>query len=263
MQFLRFMLYLGLFALICAGCGKDSHISRTEGPDVSIEFGDGVEIVSPSGTTSRLFDQFTPTTFAGRPAIGLKELVGTDLVTHPDLYGYRFIGTDGFYANMPGKGYGDNTWAQLNFGYLDLTEFKIIFQTENDKYLRKGHNVKWLIQVQLLRSVDIRWPEGRKLSPVDEIATSILSADYADAGSEAIALTSLVSETVPDNIDPSGFIFRVSARDGSDLPRLLTWEELGTAFYLPDSDLVVMPAALGSAYQLEQLQRVSLEGEAR
>ncbi len=263
MRLKKLLLVLSLVLILCGGCGKDSYITRTAGPEVSVEFGTGIELVTATETCPCLFDEFPATTFNGHPAISLKDLIKPGLVAYPELYGYRFIGTDGFYANMPGKGYGDNSWSQLSFGYLDLTDFSVIFQTQHDSNLRNGHNIKWLIQIQLLRSIDICFDNTHKLSSVEELDTVTLSGDYADAGAEGIALIHLVIQAIPANLDPEASLYRVQARTGDSLPRLLSWTEMETAFYLPATDIIALPASLGDAYQLEQPLRITLEELAR
>ncbi|MBD3235340.1 MAG: hypothetical protein GF330_01385 [Candidatus Eisenbacteria bacterium] len=149
-------LLLGLLLpLLLGACGKDSYLTGATGPEASVAFGEGVEILPPGDSVIRRFADFTPIEHHGRPAIGLPTLVGSDLVGEPELYGYRLVGTDGFYANMPGKEYGDNSWDQLSLGHLDLTDFRVLFETERDPNLRKGHNVKWLIRIELLRAIDV------------------------------------------------------------------------------------------------------------
>jgi hypothetical protein len=252
-----------IFALLFSGCGKDSYITETERPTVSVEFGDGVEITTPTTSVVRLFSDFTPGTYQGRPAILLRNLIGADLVEYPDLYGYRLIGTDGFYANMPGKDYGDNTWAQLSRGYLDLVNIQVQFETETDPNLRKGHNVKWLILVELLRSIDIHWADKRKLAPVSALTVAPLPEGYQSAGADAIVLTSFVAATIPADVDPAEYQYRVQSRSGATLPRLLTWEEMATAYYLPESEQVVMAESLGDGWSIDLPKKISLEGGAR
>ncbi len=245
-----------------AGCGRDSCIPETTGPVAQVEFGDGIEIVSPAGTSVRLFADFTPMTYNGRPAIRLRDLIGSDLVTAPDLYGYRFIGTDGFYANMPGKSYGDNTWSQLGIGYLDLVDIRVLFEAALDPMLRKGHNVKYLIRVDVLRSIDVAWSEGRKLAPVGEVPSVTVPDGYPEAGSEGLRLADVVTQVVPADIVPGDHLYRVLALDGTGLPRLLTWEEMRAAYYLPSSDRIAMAESLGPAYQLQLPRTIRLEGGA-
>lgn len=257
------VLSLAFVALALAACGKDSYITDSPGPEASVEFGDGVEILSPADTTIRLFADFTPITWQGRPAIPLQTLVGSDRVGEPELYGYRIVGTDGFYANMPGKGYGDNTWEQLRIGVLDLNEVRVLFETERDPNLRKGHNVKYVIRVELLRSIDVDWGERRKLAPLAELETVALPEAYEGAGAEAVCLASAVEYALPGDLDPADYQYRVQALDGSSLPRLLTWPELASAYHVLAVDAVVLPASLGPAYRLSSPKRIRLEGGGR
>ena len=250
---------LSLCAVILAGCGRDSHIADPLTTETSVEFGDGIEVLTPADTLVRRFADFTPVTVNGRPAIPLRQLVGDSVVPRPDLHGYRFIGTDGFYANMPGKEYGDNTWDQLALGHLDLVDFRVVFQTELDETLRKGHNVKYLIRVEVLRSLDVSWPDGRKLAPVAEVPRVTVPPGYPDSGAEGILLASFVSYSLPGDLAASDFLFRVLSRSGASLPRLLSWEEVGATYYLPVSDRVVMAEALGAAYQIQEPKSVRLE----
>jgi hypothetical protein len=245
-----------------AACGKDSAITEAAGPTVEIEFAEGVEIHTPSDTLARYFDNFAATAYQGRPAIALRELLG-GVVAQPELYGYRFIGTDGYYANMPGKEYGDNTWSQLGIGYLDLIDIRIAFDTDADPALRKGHNVKWVIRVDVLRAIDIVWPAGRKLAAVDEVDTTLIPEGYPGAGTSGLRLDDVILLGLPDDLPPESYLYRLRAPDGSELPRLLTWTETRETYYLPDEDRVVMAEALGSAYQVAQPRTVLLEGAGR
>ncbi len=255
----RFLCLAAAILISFSGCGKDSYISEPDVPQVTLEFGDGIDIITPSGKTVRYFDDFAPATYQGRPAIPLQQLIGGDTVTYPDLYGYRLIGVDGFYANQPGKEYGDNTWSQLGIGWLDLMDIKVIFETERDPTLKKGHNVKWLVLVEILRSIDIVWPEGRKLAAVEEVSNVTIPEGYPGAGTDGILLASFVEKANPSNVDPEAHLYRVSSIDGTELPRLLTWEEMHHAYYIPDEDRVVMAEALGSAYQIHLLETIELE----
>ena len=245
-----------------AGCGRDSFVPETSDLLTQVDFGEGIEVAAPAGTSVRLFADYTPSTYNGRPAIPLQELVGADVVTHPDLYGYRFIGTDGFYANMPGKGYGDNTWSQLGIGYLDLVDIRVLFETTLDPMLRKGHNVKYVIRVEVLRSIDVAWSDGRKLAPVEDVAPVTVPAGYPEAGTAGLLLADVVTLVLPDDIVPDNQLHRVLGRDGTGLPRLLTWEEMHAAYYLPGSDRIVLEEALGSAYQVQLPRSIRLEGGA-
>ncbi len=249
-----------LSALVAGGCGKDSYISEPESIAAEVEFGSGVEIVTPTQTVPRYFADLDTITHNGRPAVGLRDLIGSDLLASPDLYGYRFIGTDGFYANMPGKKYGDNTWGQLEIGYLDLIDIHVLFETERDPNLRKGHNVKWLIQVQALRSIDVDWGEARKLAPIDEVASDTIPTGYPEAGAVGLMLTDIVGHVAPADLAAQNYLYRVLGEDGAALPRLLTWEEMHEAFYIRESDRIVMPEALGAAYQVQRPQTIRLEG---
>lgn len=243
-----------------AGCGRDSFIPETGGPVAQIEFGDGIEVVTPAGTSVRLFTDYTPTTHNGRPAIPLQVLLGADVVPYPDLYGYRFIGTDGYYADMPGKGYGDNTWSQLGIGYLDLIDVRLLFETTMDPMLRKGHNVKYVIRAEVRRSIDVAWSGGRKLSAVTDVTPVTIPAGYPGAGTDGLRLADVVTHVLPDDVTPGDHLHRVLGRDGAGLPRLLTWEEMQAVYYLPDSDRVVMEEALGPAYRVELPRTLRLEG---
>jgi hypothetical protein len=250
---------LGICALVLAGCGKDSNIADPLTTQAPVEFGDGIELVTPADTLIRFFEEFTPVTINGRPAIPLRQLVGESVVPRPDLHGFRFIGTDGFYANMPGKEYGDNTWEQLALGHLDLIDFRVVFQTELDESLRKGHNVKYLIRVEVLRSLDVTWADGRKLAPVGELTPVTIPAGYPESGMDGLPLASFVSYSLPGDLTPSDFLYRVLSRTGASLPRLLTWEEVNATYYLPASDRVVMAEALGAAYQVDEPKTVRAE----
>ncbi len=251
---------LALAGFVLAGCGKDSYIPATAGPVAQIEFGEGIEVVTPGETLVRRFADYTPITHNGRPALPLQELIGADVVTHPDLHGYRFIGTDGFYANMPGKGYGDNTWSQLAIGHLDLLDIHVFFETALDPMLRKGHNVKWLIRVDVLRAIDVSWSDGRKLAPIAEVPSVTVPEGYPEAGAAGLRLSDIVSSVVPRDVSPQAHRHRVTGRDGASLPRLLTWEELQAAYYLPGSDRVVLSESLGPAYQVSLPRAIKLEG---
>ena len=248
-----------LLILVLAGCGKDSCLTGPEAIVTAVDFGEGIEVVTPGGTLVRRFDDFAPVEFRGRPAIPLQDLIGVDAVDHPNLYGYRFIGTDGFYPNQKGKGYGDNTWEQLRLGHLDLTEVRVLFETEQDPNLRKGHNVKWLIRVEVLRSIDVVWSDGRKLAAVGEIDRVTVPGGYPKAGADALTLAGLVTNAGPADLEPDRFLYRVSSWQGTSLPRLLTWEEMGTTYFVPEGDLVVMPEVLGTAYQISQPKTIRLE----
>ncbi len=245
-----------------AGCGRDSYIPETTGPVAQVEFGDGIEVVTPAGTWVRLFADHVPSAHNGRPAIPLQDLIGADVVSFPDVYGYRFIGTDGYYANMPGKGYGDNTWAQLGIGYVDLVDVRLVFETARDPMLRKGHNVKYVIRVEVLRSIDVVWSDGRKLAPVAEVPPVTIPEGYPGAGAEGLLLADVVTRVIPADIVPGDHVCRVLARDGTGLPRLLGWEEMHAVYYLPGSDRVVMEESLGPAYQVEMPRSIRLEGGA-
>lgn len=250
----------GLLLLALAGCGHDSYITESPGIQTTVEFGEGIEVLAPTDTLIRRFDDFSTTTYNGRPAILLRHLIGDDLVASPDLYGYRLYGTDGFYANMPGREYGDNTWAQLGYGYLDLVDFRVVFEKDQDAMLRNGHNVKWLIRAELFRSIDIAWSEGHKLAPVSEVATTTIPEGYEGAGTSGLMLSTIVSTTVPTDVNPMLYTYRVLASGGASLPRPLNWEEMGEAYYLLESDRIVMRAELGSAYQVAAPQTIRLEG---
>jgi len=249
-----------LGCLLASACGKDSYFTDPAPPTTQVEYGEGVEVVTPTATLVRLFADFAPESREGHPAIPLQALVGADAVSDPVLYGYRLIGTDGYYADMPGKRYGDNTWAQLAIGYLDLATLRVVFATEQDPMLRKGHNVKWLIRVDVLRSIDVVWDDGRRLVPVAEVAAETVPEGFPEAGASGSLLTAIILDGAPRELVPEDHLYRVIARDGSELPRLLTWEEASSAWYLHASDRVVLREALGPAYRLSLPRAVRIEG---
>lgn len=247
-------------SLTLAGCGKDSYLPEETTAPSQVEFGEGIEVVTPSATLVRRFADRPQVTLNGRPTIRLQELIGSDAVSFPDLYGFRLIGTDGFYANMPGKRYGDNTWSQLGLGYLDLIPVRVVFDTARDPMLRKGHNVKWLIRAEVLRSIDVVWGDGRKLAPVQELRPDTVSAGYPGAGTPGLLLSDIVLHAAPGDLVPQNHLYRVIGRDGSELPRLLTWDEAHAAYYLLATDRVVLPEALGPAYQVNLPRSIRIEG---
>lgn len=244
------------------GCGRDSYVVEAGGPESMAVFGEGIDVAAPTGTVVRLFADHVPITHNGRPAIPLQELIGANVVPYPELYGFRLIGTDGFYANMPGKGYGDNTWQQLALGYLDLVDVHVVFETAQDPMLRKGHNVKWLIRAEVLRALEVSWSDGRKLAAVTEVPTTTVPEGYAEAGAAGLLLADVVAHVLPGDRVPGAHVYRLLGRDGTSLPRLLTWEEMHTAYYLPGSDRVVMLASLGAAYEVSRPRTIRVEGGA-
>ncbi len=245
--------------ILFSGCGHDSYVTDPDIPQASVEFGDGIEIFTPTDTLIRYFEDFTPASYQDRPAVELQELIGGDIVTHTDLYGYRLIGVDGFYANQPGKEYGDNTWDQLGIGWLDLMDIKVIFETERDPTLKKGHNVKWLIRVEVLRSIDVVWPDGRMLAAVREVEPVTVPDGFPGAGAEGIVLASFVERADPSDLEPEDYFYRVTSEDGTRLPRLLTWEEMHETYYLSEEDRVVMSEVLGPAYRIDLPRTIELE----
>jgi hypothetical protein len=111
----------------------------------------------------------------------------------------------------------------------------------------------------VLRSLDVSWPDGRKLAPLAEVPRVTVPPGYPESGTEGVLLASFVSYSLPGDLQTSDFLFRVLSRTGASLPRLLTWEEVTATYYLPASDRVVMAEALGAIYRLEEPKGVRLE----
>jgi hypothetical protein len=136
----------------------------------------------------------------------------------------------------------------------------VSFETERDPSLRKGHNVKWLVRVEVLRSIDVAWNGGRKLAPVEEVAPGTIPDGFPEAGTPGLMLADVARHAAPADTPFENHLYRVLARDGTSLPRLLTWAEMHEAYYVPASDRIVMQEALGAAYQLSQPKLIRLEG---
>ena len=216
------LLTFSIIVLFClSGCGKDS--SPTQ-PETSTHT---LKVTFDSATTVLELDDLDTIKIDNLDTIMLTALVDTSVVTEPRNYAYRFVGADGFYAHQ--KGDPDNTWEQLQGGYLTLSTMKVSFDPSLE--LLSRYNIKDVQELKIVRKIDLVAPDGAVTQfVIDEMTTAAFEDSL-----NGIRLTEFVPAAVI--ADPAAWSYEVTAPD--DYSWTIGYEELQTGYYVLEYDRVL------------------------
>lgn len=266
-----------LFAAITAlalflffGCAKDGGDSST-GPDVTTgNFlwvhldGDSVKvnyddlpIFDVSTLAKPLYDE--------NDAIWLTAFINTDLIPlyidddstydRRALYAYRFVGDDGFFAASK-LGYSDNTWDQLDKGYILCVSRLVVFPDELLD-LPKAFNIKDVARVLVSRKIDVTGPDSSGFARLTDLPT-VQVENWDGLTEDAVSLADIIELFVNA---PAGHQYNLEAIDGYTLPADLSWAQLQTGYWLLDSKRTWFtdPALQSGKYKMSYLQTIMVK----
>lgn len=219
-----------------AGCNDNgSPLQQTESYPFTVTIG--------STSTEIDLNNLTRLSIEGESAINLAELVDTAVITEPNNYAYRIIGSDGFYAHSNGSP--DNTWEHLNKGYIVLANRGVTFDTSLG--LNNRYNVNNAAELRILRKIDFVTHDD---SLIQYLVGDMLETAFQD-GLIGIPLI----DFIPSEGTPVTYQYQLFAADGYS--QVLSWEQFATGWFIRELDQVLYtnPDAL-ETIKIKMLHRI-------
>ncbi len=208
-------------------------------------------------TFTRYFDLLDKVTFEGNEAIRLSDFIDSAVTVYPPIYAYRVIGSDGFYAAK--KGSPDNTWEQIQKGYLRLSDRMAAFDASLG--LEGRYYVKDVASIELLRKIDVNVSQGRDSTFLIEdkhVETFVDSADAFYNGRPGIRLSEFIQPLTPT---PEDYVYDLLSVRGEK--RRFSWSEIQTGWWLRDLDLTKFYPDLGADSKMSRLQYIEVTYKSR
>lgn len=237
----RVILLALLFPFIACGCSRPI---KPKSDFITIKLG--------NLTFIRYFDLMEKIIFEGDEAIRLSDFVDSTMTDYPQIYAYRVIGSDGFYAAK--KGSPDNVWEHMQKGYLKLNDRRATF--ESSLGLEGRYYVKDVASIELLRKIDTKFKEEEASFRliVDMHATIYQdSADVFYNGRAGIKLSDFV-DTLTST--PESYTYNLISAQGEK--KEFFWSEFQTGWWLLDLDLTKFSPDLGVDSRISHLQIIEL-----
>jgi hypothetical protein len=201
---------------------------------------------------TRYFDLMPKVDFEGDESICLADFIDSVVTEQPEIYAYRVIGSDGFYAAL--KGSPDNTWEHIQKGYLKLTNRRAAF--ESSLGLLGRYYVKDVASIELLRKIDV------KLSAEKDTTFLIIDMQvdtYSDPqdgfynGRKGIRLSDFIE---PFTSTPEDYSYKLISVQGEE--EIFTWSEIQTGWWLVDLDITKFNPDLGPDSKMHFLLTIEL-----
>jgi hypothetical protein len=238
----RVLLWALLFLFIACGCSRPI---KPKSEFITIKLG--------NLTFIRYFDIMEKVIFEGDEAIRLSDFVDSTMTDYPQIYAYRVIGSDGFYAAK--KGSPDNVWEHLQKGYLKLKDRRATF--ESSLGLLGRYYVKDVASIELLRKIDTKFKEEEK--PSFSLIVDMPTATYLDSaeafynGQTGIRLSDFV-DTLTST--PENYTYNLISARGEEMT--FSWLELQTGWWLLGLDVTKFFPDLGIYSRLAHLETIEL-----
>jgi hypothetical protein len=190
-------------------------------------------------TFTRYFDLMPKVDFEGDESIRLADFIDSVVTEHPQIYAYRVIGSDGFYAAL--KGSPDNTWEHMQKGYLKLSNRMSTF--ESSLGLMGRYYVKDVASIELLRKIDVKLGAEKDTTfLISEMETAIY-VDPQDGfynGRFGIKLSDFIEPFVSN---PDDYAYDLVSLQGDR--QTFSWAEIQTGWWLEDLDVTKFHPDLG------------------
>jgi len=237
--FVRSLLCLMFAGLIVIGCDNGDDNDDNNNPPAESEY---LWIVLDDDSVKMVFDSLPKITIEGEQVIRLNEFVTAAFIPpyvdndgnpHDSRvqYGYRIVGEDGFSAH-DNRGYPDNTWQHLNYGYVLLSTRRAIFPDDSVD-LAGAYNVQNMRWIRLYRKFDV-------VRPVDVSPDSASFVEFADVTAvtvtnpdgqpeSALPLADFVTRIV---LAPENYQYNLRSLDDFGPTTDMTWEQLQTGYWL-------------------------------
>ena len=237
------ILFLAMFSTVLIsviGCGSDKSPTRdNESYSFTLTFGSSSIEIDAGKLTRHTID--------GVEGVLLSDLANTFALTEPQNHAYRLIGDDGFYAHI--KGNPDNTWEQIQSGYLLLSNMRIFFEPVLG--LPGRYNIKNAVEMKILRKIDIITPAD---SLVQFIVGEMTTTAFEDSLT-AVKLTEFITPDITDNL--SSYSYELIASD--DYTRTIGFDQLREGYYVIEYDRVLYSIAdISSELKIKQLNRIAV-----
>ena len=204
-------------------------------------------------TFIRYFDLMEMAMFEGDEAIRLSDFIDSTMTDYPQIYAYRIIGSDGFYAAK--KGNPDNVWEHMQKGYLKLNDRRATF--ESSLGLLGRYYVKDVASIELLRKIDTKFKdeEESSFSLILGMPTAIYldSTDAFYNGQAGIRLSDFV-DTLTST--PENYTYNLISAQGDE--KTFSWLELQTGWWLMGLDVTKFFPDLGMDSRLAHLETIEL-----
>ncbi len=236
--------FLALAFFICAIIGCSRPI-KPKSEFITVKLGET--------TFTRYFDLMPISDFEGDEAVRLSDFVDSVITRRPEIYAYRVIGSDGFYAAL--KGSPDNVWEHMQKGYLKLSNRKAAF--DQSLGLPGRYSVRDVASMELLRKIETKFEDEEEFSfsLIADMETSAYSDptdDFYD-GRPGIRLSDFVDTST---VAPEDYTYNLVSMVGER--KFLSWSELQTGWWLLDLDVTKFYPDLGPNSRIPYLQTIEL-----
>lgn len=226
----------------------------------------------------------------GLAVVHLNRLVSEDLippfidrneVSHDTraLYSYQIEAEDGYSAHGT-RGYPNNAWDQMEEGYIVKSTMRVRFPESLG--LPGAYSVRDARRIHVWRKIDLHLAGAGGVDPFTAGADTTLfyelrymedqleEVTFPPVGDEtgpailpAIPLAAFILQLVEnDHIqDPSGFAYHLTAIDGYGTSDPLTWDQLQTGYWLPETmrTRFTDPDLLDGRHRLGNLERITVQ----
>jgi hypothetical protein len=236
------ILLVFLFLSITCGCSRPI---QPQSDFITIKLGDLAFV--------RYFDPMEKGILGEDETIRLADFVDSVITVYPQIYAYRIIGSDGFYAAK--KGSPDNIWEHMQKGYLKLQTRGIAFDPSLG--LSKRYHIKDVVTIELLRKIDTKLIQEEDFSfslIIDmDVATYLDSLDTFFNGGAGIKLPNFIE---PFTSTPQDYVYNLVSAQGGE--KTFSWSEIQTGWWLLDLDLTKFSPDLGMNSKIPYLQAIEL-----
>ncbi len=161
-----------------------------------------------------------------------------------ELYGYRFIGSDGFYAHK--KGSPDNIWPQLEHGYIDVSTRDVFW--DSTLGLPTRYNVRDVDTLKLVRQFWVIADTDSVQVPIDDCDTVTVEDTLC------VPLVSILEASDTTFVLDSAATYTLQAIDGYS--KEVTGAQLATGYWNTVSRKVKFIPDIGSAYRIKFLYAI-------
>lgn len=244
---------------ICA-CGSDSDSPTAPGPS-----GEYIWVHLEQDSTQVFLNTLPSVDIDGAAAVHLDHLVSTTLIPMYEaqndsvydarvLYGYLFMGDDGFSPHT--RGYPSNTWEQMPLGYIIVATRRVVFPDEAID-LPGAYNVKDTGHLHIRRKFDVVAADTSAFFELADMPV-VQIPNFQEELEDAVGLADFVAALVED---PSANTFHLTALDGFGTSDALTWEQLQTGYWLLATKRTRFTdsALTDGQYRVRMLERITVQ----
>ncbi|MDD3045585.1 MAG: hypothetical protein PHF33_09035 [Candidatus Delongbacteria bacterium] len=184
------------------------------------------------------------------------------------LYSYHIIGDDGFSASGV-KGYPNNTWSELGYGYINSVSRDVSFPdvVEDNFDIAGAYNVKATRHIKINRKISVVCNDTINYFYDLKDMPTVIIPNHDGIDEEAIELTSFLEKAADDSLQIDvindanlpNMMFNIRSADDWGPSTELTWTQLQTGYWLTKSlKTIFTDAALtGGAYKVKYLEKIT------